>query len=133
MGVWERLTADDDDLNLIEEEDDENHLLERDLGLGLGWPPTSDGDVIGDVVPADGPGTGGARGTRGRGSAKEGNGNWEEGGGDEMSYEKRWEVDVGRLHDGQVSLDLFLLQRRQRISPFFLLPWGWGVSYMKLY
>jgi hypothetical protein len=135
MGVWERLTADDDDLNLIEEEDDDNNLLERDLGLGLGWPPTSDGDVIGDVVPADGPGTGSARGTRGRGSAKEGDGNWEEGRGDEeMPFEKRWEVDVGRLHDGQVSLDLFFLQRRQRISPFFffLLCLGGSVLYETL-
>ena len=72
MGRWERLTIDEDDDNAIyEEEDDE-------------WP-TSDGDVIGDVI-----GSSGRRGSR----------FWLNTG--DVPYEQLWEIDASRVEPGQV-------------------------------
>lgn len=90
MGRWERLTIDEDEDNAIyEEEDDE-------------WP-TSDGDVIGDVLES-----GGRRGSRYW--AKEG----------DIPYEQRWELDVNRVEPEQVCLAPFiynpcLISRSQHI------------------
>lgn len=74
-GRWERLTRDDEDGDAIYEEDDSE---EED------WP-TSDGDVIGDVIES-----GGRRGTKQWGRPTD------------VAIEDQWETDIDAFDERQV-------------------------------